>query len=95
MPLAMGVVWETVRFDKKSPKLANLLLKFDQVLGLHVDKEQENKEEIPEEIMELVEKRKIARENKDWAKSDELIDLIKEKGYDIKDLKDGVEIKKI
>ena len=95
MPLAMGVVWETVRFDKKSPKLANLLLKFDQVLGLHVDKEQENKEEIPEEIMELVEKRKIARENKDWAKSDELRDLIKEKGYDIKDLKDGVEIKKI
>ena len=95
MPLAMGVVWETVRFDKKSPKLANLLLKFDQVLGLHVDKEQENKEEIPEEIMELVEKRKIARENKDWAKSDELRDLIKEKGYDIKDLKDGVEIKQI
>ena len=95
MPLAMGVVWETVRFDKKSPKLANLLLKFDQVLGLNVDKEQENKEEIPEEIMELVEKRKIARENKDWAKSDELRDLIKEKGYDIKDLKDGVEIKKI
>ena len=95
MPLAMGVVWETVRFDKKSPKLANLLLKFDQVLGLNVDKEQENKEGIPEEIMELVEKRKIARENKDWAKSDELRDLIKEKGYDIKDLKDGVEIKKI
>ena len=95
MPLAMGVVWETVRYEKKSLKLANLLLKFDQVLGLNVDKEQENKEEIPEEIMELVEKRKIARENKDWAKSDELRDLIKEKGYDIKDLKDGVEIKKI
>ena len=95
MPLAMGVVWETVRYEKKSLKLANLLLKFDQVLGLNVDKEQENKGEIPGEIMELVEKRKIARENKDWAKSDELRDLIKEKGYDIKDLKDGVEIKKI
>ena len=45
--------------------------------------------------MQIVNERKLARENKDWAKSDELRDLIKEKGYDIKDLKDGVEIKKI
>ena len=32
---------------------------------------------------------KIARENKDWAESDRLRDLILEKGYTIKDTKDG------
>jgi len=35
------------------------------------------------------EQRKIARDNKDWAKSDELRDLIKEKGYIVKDTKEG------
>ena len=39
MPLAMGVVWEVIRYDKKSKKLAELLLKFDKVLGLDIDKE--------------------------------------------------------
>ena len=38
---------------------------------------------------------KIARENKDWAKSDELRDLINQKGYLVKDTKNGVEINKI
>ena len=96
MPSAMGVVWEVIRNEKKSPKLANLLLKFDKVLGLKID-EQTNKpkEDIPEEILELVEKRKIARENKDWTKSDELRDLIKSKGYEVKDTKEGMEIKKM
>ena len=39
--------------------------------------------------------RKKARENKEWNKSDELRDIIKEKGYEIKDTKDGMEVKKI
>ena len=50
------------------------------------------KEEIPQEILDLVEQRKIASENKDWAKSDELRDLINEKGYSVKDTKNGQEI---
>ena len=50
------------------------------------------KEEIPQEILDLAEQRKIARENKDWAKSDELRDLINEKGYEVKDTKNGQEI---
>ena len=53
------------------------------------------KEELPEEILELIEERKKARENKEWNKSDELRDIIKEKGYEIKDTKDGMEVKKI
>lgn len=93
MPLAMGVVWDTVRQEKKSPKLAELLLKFDSVLGLKIE-ETIRQQEIPQEILDLVEQRKKARANKDWTKSDELRELINQKGYDIKDTKEGTEIKK-
>ena len=93
MPLAMGVVWEAVRYDKKSPKIAQLLLKFDTVLGLKIDQEQ--KVEIPEEILDLVEKRKQARQEKNWEEADRLRDLIKDKGYEVKDTKEGMDISKI
>ena len=96
MPAAMGVVWEVVRNEKKSPKLANLLLKFDTVLGLKINEETTKEQKmIPEEILKLVQERKIARENKDWAKSDELRNLIRSKGYEIKDTKEGTQIDKI
>ncbi|MEI3396100.1 MAG: hypothetical protein V8R82_10625 [Clostridia bacterium] len=42
----------------------------------------------------MIDKRRIARENKEWNKSDELRDLINQKGYDIKDTKQGTEVKK-
>ena len=93
MPLAMGVVWEAVRYDKKSPKIAKLLLKFDTVLGLKIDEEQKQQEvKIPKEILDLVEKRKQARQEKNWEESDRLRDLIKEKGYEVKDTRDGMEL---
>ena len=94
MPLAMSVVWEVVRYEQKSKQLADLLLKFDTVLGLQIDKKTE-KEEIPEEILELVEQRKLARQEKDYAKSDEIRDALKEKGYEVKDTKDGMTVEKI
>ena len=94
IPSAMSVVWEVVRYEKKSKKLAELLLKFDSVLGLKIEKKLQVKEiEIPNEILNLVKQRKRARENKDWAESDRLRDIINEKGYNIKDTKDGTEIK--
>ena len=93
MPLAMGVVWEVIRNDKKSPKLAKLLLKFDSVLGLKIDEKEEVKQEIPEEILALIKERKKARENKNWEESDRIRDLIKEKGYEIKDTKEGTEVR--
>jgi len=59
--------------------------KIDSVIGvLKFEKTQ-----IPKEIIELAEKRKIARMEKNWEESDKLRDIIKEKGYIIADLKDG------
>ncbi len=95
MPLAMSIVWEVAKYNLKSKKLANLLLKFDTVLGIKIDELEENKEEIPDEVLELVEKRKQARQDKNWELSDKIRDEINKKGYNIKDQKDGVIIEKL
>ena len=92
MPLAMSFVWEAARFEKKNIEVAKLLQKFDTVLGIKIDKTNSEKQEIPQEILDLIEQRKIARQNKEWAKSDEIRDLIKSKGFEIKDTKNGMEV---
>ena len=102
MPGAMSVVWEIARNAKKSIKFADLLLKFDKVLGLDMKNAEnyllefkhEESEELPKEIKVLVEERKQARAEKNWAKSDEIRDRIISLGYSIKDIKDGIIVKK-
>lgn len=100
MPATMGIVWDIVRNSQKSKQYAELLLKFDQVLGLDLENskqylEEAKKVDLPEEISELLEKRKQARENKDWAMSDKIRDELKEKGYSVKDTKEGMTVEKI
>jgi len=51
-------------------------------------------ETIPPEIHAFLEERKKAREAKDWAKSDELRKIIEEKGWIVKDMKDGQKVTK-
>ena len=89
MPVAMSVVWEVIKMSQKSQKLKNLLLKFDTVLGFDLANYQQKEEKLPQEIQELVEKRDLARQNKDWAESDRIRDLLMEKGYTVKDTKEG------
>ena len=89
----MSIVWDVIKNPKKSKKMAELLLKFDTVLGLKIDEPiEQEKNKIPNEIIQLAEKRKLARENKNWVESDRLRDEILSKGYSIKDTKDGYEI---
>lgn len=100
MPAAMGIVWEIVRNEHKSKQFAELLLKFDKVLGLDLENskkylEESKNVELPQEIQELLEKRKQARADKNWALSDEIRDNLKEKGYAVKDTKEGMTVEKI
>ena len=94
MPVAMSVVWEVVKYPKKSKQLMDLLVKFDQVLGFDLEYYEPKEEELPEEILELVRQRDEARQNKNWAESDRLRDMLMEKGYIVKDTKEGTEVKK-
>lgn len=92
MPVAMSIVWEIIKNSNKSKQFAKLLKEFDQVLGLRIEIQPRKIEEIPEEIKELIEKRKIARQQKNWQEADRLRDQIQEKGYRVKDTKKGMEI---
>ena len=53
------------------------------------------KEEIPAEVAAVAEERRAARAGKDWAKSDELREKLREMGYAVKDSKDGYTLTKI
>lgn len=99
MPKAIGIVWELLK-NAKSHKIAELMLKFDEVLGLDLEHSleylKESTNNIPEEIYQLINERKTAKENKEYGKADEIREKIKEKGYLIKDVKNGeVEIEKV
>ena len=98
MPLAMSVVWDVVKQPEKSKQYADLLLDFDKVLGLRLQETQRQETtslELPPEIEELLQKRKEARERKDWAMSDSIRDALKEKGYQVIDSKEGMKVEKI
>ncbi|MBQ3886075.1 MAG: cysteine--tRNA ligase, partial [Ruminococcus sp.] len=103
---AMGI---TVIYDVLKSKANNatklaLIGEFDKVMGLDLIKKAEEKAssandntnaDIPAEVMELVEQRKAARKEKNFALADELRDKIAALGYAIKETRQGTEITKL
>jgi cysteinyl-tRNA synthetase len=95
MPLAMSFVWEAARFEKKNKEVAKLLKKFDSVLGIKIDEVSNSNTDIPDEIKEIIEQRKQARNNKDFQKSDELRNELIKRGYNVKDTKEEMIVEKM
>ena len=50
MPVAMSVVWDVVKNPIKSKKLADLIIKFDEVLGFDLKNYEPQEEELPENV---------------------------------------------
>lgn len=98
MPEAMAVLWEVLKDENlpASDKLS-LIFEFDKVFGLNLEKikPEENQTDIPDEIKKLAEKRNTAKANKDFKLADEIRNEIKERGFELIDKKEGVEIKKL
>ncbi|MEK6855068.1 MAG: cysteine--tRNA ligase [Nanoarchaeota archaeon] len=95
IPKAIQIVWEILddfNFDPK--KKLKLLEKFDEVLGLDIEEIKEEKINLPEEILNLLEKREKLREQKKWAEADIIRKRIIEKGYIIEDTPSGMKIEK-
>mgnify|MGYP002533966813 FL=1 len=95
MPVAISIVWEIAKEKEKSNDFYELIKKFDSVLSLDLDKNDKENINIPEDIKLILNERKDARKNKNFAKSDELRDKLKELGYIVKDTKDGQIIEKV
>jgi len=68
--------------------------KFDEVFAVfEVDAEKE--EAVPEEVLEMAEKRCAARTAKDWATADAMRDQLKELGWVVEDSAEGFRVKRI
>jgi cysteinyl-tRNA synthetase len=93
-PEALALVWKMLKSDLSSEDKWATLLDFDRLLGLNLDKGVVE-EVIPKNILELVEKRKQAREDKNWTESDYLRKVIEGEGYLVEDLTDSCKIRKI
>lgn len=84
-PKAIALIWDMLKDDSISneDKKATIL-DFDTVLKLDLDKPI-IKAEIPSQITELAQRRKIARGNRDFALADALREEIEKAGFVVKD----------
>jgi cysteinyl-tRNA synthetase len=102
---AVAVMWEVVKVDLPAAAKLELLLEFDQILGLSLDRVEEiNKEldavdletaELSVEVSALLEKRRVAREQKDFALADKLRDQLQIQGFVVEDTDAGQKLKKL
>ena len=93
MPKALGILNGMLKADLLDGEKAALVKDFDRVLGLKLDEPRKEfvKKAAPgaaddsAEIDALVAQRTEARKTKNWAESDRIRDLLKEKSVEIKD----------
>ena len=72
-------------------KALEVLMELTTVLGL-LQQDIEEKVEIDPEIQDLIDQRQAARKAKDFAKADEIRDILKAKGFTLKDTPQGVQV---
>jgi cysteinyl-tRNA synthetase len=93
MPRAMAVTWDLVKSALPAPVKKATLLEFDKVLGLGLAGWAPAEEKIPDKILDLVEKRLLARREKRWKDADALRDQICAAGYTLEDTPQGPRVK--
>lgn len=94
IPLALGLLFTAIK-EPKSKDIYELALYFDKALGLSLDKLPAPKEEtidVPEEVIALVEKRKQAKKDRDFALADQIRAEITALGYNVLDTREGVRV---
>jgi cysteinyl-tRNA synthetase len=91
----LALTWDVLKDEAlSSDEKIYLVEDFNKILGLELDKVEADS--IPEEIINLANKRKEAKANKDFKLSDELRQQIKDLGYELLDKKGGeFDIKKL
>jgi cysteinyl-tRNA synthetase len=96
-PRALATMWATLN-DKElkgEQKLA-ALYEMDRILGLDLAKEfKEEEVAIPQEILDLVEERRLAKGEKNYSRADKLRDIVEKAGFRLKDTPEGTEVTKL
>ncbi len=91
MPQAMAVIQETLKSSISAPVKLATILDFDSVLGLNLNQLSVT-QVLPAEVTEKVAAREKARQDKNWALSDQLRDEIQAMGYIVQDSKQGMKV---
>lgn len=94
MPKAIGVLWELVRNENGGVNAGKLIKKMDSIFALDLFKQKEMIE-LDQEVIDLIEKREEARENKNWQLADEIRDQLAEIGIELLDTPEGTKWKRI
>ena len=97
---AITALYDVLKADCNSATKLALMAEFDKVLSLGIIEGAEklsagSEEEIPAEVAALVEQRKEARKNKNFALADQLRAKIGELGYAVEETRQGTVIKKL
>jgi cysteinyl-tRNA synthetase len=90
-PEALGIAWKLLKDEAILPadkKIA--LLDFDKVLGLKLS--EVKKIEIPQNILDLAQKRQKLRQEKKWSEADKVRKEIEKLGYKTEDTPEGPKI---
>lgn len=92
MPQAMALMWELLGSALNDADKKATARYFDRVFGLDLDKVDE--EEVPREIMELVDLRLQMKKQKEYQQADEIRQKVTELGYRINDAGDSSTVSK-
>lgn len=91
LPKALAVLNTVLKSNIPSEDKLDLIVSFDEVLGLDLVKEIKDKEVtiIPEDLVRLLDERNIYRKNREFDKADEIRKKIEDRGYRILDNEEG------
>ncbi len=91
-PEALAVVWEVVKSNIPSSDKFDLLISFDEVLGLGLSSAQTASAEVPENVKLLAKRRDELRLNKKFEEADKVRMEIEGLGFEVKDGTKGTEV---
>lgn len=98
-PQGLAVVWEVLKSNIPPEDKYDLIMSFDEVLGLRLGKKTEVRdssgEGVPDNIQKLVDLRNSFRADQKWDEADRVRGEIESKGYEIEDGPEGTIIKPI
>lgn len=94
LPEALAVVWEMVKSNLPGYDKYELLVRFDDVLGLRLAEYEVKYTQVPVEVRELLVKREELRAEKRFGEADEIRRQIEQMGYRVKDEPGGAVVTK-
>ena len=89
IPNALTVLYDLLKSNVNDGTKLKLIESFDTVLSLDLLKKEEIDEELKKKILNKIEERKKAKENKDYQLADKIRDELAQEGIILKDQRDG------